>query len=39
MTLEFFEKSEKIVVKGIDVSATDQTVETFTTILVSSASK
>ena len=39
ITFQFFQKSEKITVKGIDVSATDKTVDILTSILISSASK
>ena len=39
MTLEFFEKSEKITIKGTDVSATDNTNDIFVSILISSSSK
>ena len=39
MTLEFFEKSERVTLKGTDVSATDQTNDIFVSILISSSSK
>ena len=39
MTLEFLERTEKMVVKGTDMSAVDGSVEIFTSVLISSASK
>lgn len=39
MTLEFFEKTERLTLKGVDMSAVDNTVDVFSSILVSSASK
>ena len=39
MTLEFFEKSERVIVKGTDVSANEGPQDMFVSVLISSASK